>query len=68
MEELVNYIDKGGLIFSLLLIMSGIGITLIFYKFFEINFFNALEFKRFQEISDSSESLNDFKELLHTFF
>ena len=66
MEELVNYIDKGGLIFSLLLIMSGIGITLIFYKFFEINFFNGLEFKGFQEISDSSESLNDFKELLHT--
>ena len=30
MEELVNYIDKGGLIFSLLLIMSGIGITQYF--------------------------------------
>ena len=34
MNEFSNYVDKGGIIFMLLLIMSAIGLTIIIYKFF----------------------------------
>ena len=33
MNEFENYIDKGGIIFIILLIMSAIGLTIIIYKF-----------------------------------
>ena len=37
MEIFYDYIEKGGIIFSILLAMSAVGITLITYKFIEIN-------------------------------
>ena len=39
MNEFSNYVDKGGIIFMLLLIMSAIGLTIIIYKFLELYLF-----------------------------
>ena len=47
MENFYDYIEKGGIIFSILLAMSAVGITLITYKFIEINFFNDLDLQSF---------------------
>ena len=61
MEDLYNYIDKGGIIFSILLFFSAVGVTLIIYKFFEITFFIDFNFKNFEDLLDRSNSIDDFK-------
>ena len=42
MSEFSNYVDKGGIIFMLLLIMSAIGLTIIIYKFLELYLFRKM--------------------------
>ena len=44
MEDFNIYIEKGGIIFSILLLFSAVGITLIFYKMFEGNPNTAINF------------------------
>ncbi len=61
MDDLYNYIDKGGIIFSILLFFSAVGITLIIYKFFEITFFIDFNFKIFEDLLDKSHNIDDFK-------
>jgi biopolymer transport protein ExbB len=61
MDDLYNYIDKGGIIFSILLFFSAVGITLIIYKFFEITFFIDFNFKSFEDLLDKSHNIDDFK-------
>ena len=46
MNEFGNYIDKGGLIFIILLIMSAVGLTIIIYKFFELYLFGKKWIKK----------------------
>ncbi len=61
MDDLYNYIDKGGTIFSILLFFSAVGGTLIIYKFFEITFFIDFNFKSFENLLDKSHNIDDFK-------
>ncbi len=61
MNEFQNYLDKGGIIFSLLLVMSIIGLAIIIYKFFEIYFFSNLNFKKFFKHLEESKNLSNFK-------
>ena len=51
MNEFGNYIDKGGLIFIILLIMSTDGLTIIIYKFFELYLFGKNGLKKFDQSS-----------------
>jgi len=64
MENFFDYIEKGGIIFSILLVLSAVGLTLIIYKFIEINFFNDFDLQSFEEDLSKSSTLNDFKELV----
>ena len=64
MENFYDYIEKGGIIFSILLVLSAIGLTLITYKFIEINFFNDFDLQSFEEDLSKSKTLNDFKGLI----
>ena len=64
MENFYDYIEKGGIIFSILLVLSAIGLTLITYKFIEINFFNDLDLKSFEEDLTESNNIEDFKRLI----
>ena len=64
MENFFDYIEKGGIIFSILLVLSAVGLTLIIYKFIEINFFNDFDLQSFEEDLSKSISLNDFKQLV----
>ena len=64
MENFYDYIEKGGIIFSILLILSAVGITLITYKFIEINFFNDLDLQSFEQDLNDTSNISDFKQLL----
>ena len=64
MENFYDYIEKGGIIFSILLVLSAVGLTLIIYKFIEINFFNDFDLQSFEEDLSKSITLNDFKQLV----
>ena len=67
MGEFQNYIDKGGVIFAILLIMSAIGTTIILYKFIELYLFNNDKFINCEELLDQSENFSDFKNNLTNF-
>ena len=64
MGEFQNYIEKGGIIFSLLLIMSAIGLTIILYKFFELYFFKKNDFKMFDSCLVESKTISHFEQSL----
>ena len=64
MENFYDYIEKGGIIFSILLILSAVGLTLITYKFIEINFFNDLDLESFEKDLTDSANISDFERLL----
>ena len=64
MGEFQNYIDKGGVIFTILLVMSAIGTTIIIYKFIELYLFNNDKFHNCDELLDRSKNFSDFKEHL----
>ena len=61
MENFFDYIEKGGVIFSILLIFSAIGVTLILYKFLELNFFNGFDVRNFQKLLINSKTIDEFK-------
>ena len=62
MGEFQNYIDKGGVIFTILLVMSAIGTTIIIYKFIELYLFNNDKLLDCDELLDRSKNFSDFKE------
>ena len=64
MEIFYDYIEKGGIIFSILLAMSAVGITLITYKFIEINFFNDLDLQIFEQDLTNTSNIGDFRQLI----
>ena len=64
MENFYDYIEKGGIIFSILLVLSAIGLTLITYKFIEINFFNDLDLQSFEQDLTNTFNIGDFKQLI----
>ena len=64
MVEFQNYIEKGGVIFSLLLIMSAIGLTIILYKFFELYLLKNNEFKTFDNFLRESKTIAQFEQSL----
>ena len=64
MVEFGNYIEKGGLIFSILLVMSAIGLTIIIYKFFELYLFKKNDFKKINYLISDSGSITQFEKNL----
>ena len=64
MEDLGNYIDKGGIIFSILLLISAIGISLIIYKIFELTFFIDYDFRNLEDSLEKSKTIESFKNLI----
>ena len=64
MGEFANYIEKGGAIFSLLLIMSAIGLTIIIYKFFELYLLKKSDFKELNLFLLENNSISQFKQNL----
>ena len=64
MGEFGNYIEKGGVIFSILLIMSAVGLTIIIYKFFELYLFKKNDYKKVDYYINQSSSINQFEQNL----
>ena len=64
MVEFGNYIEKGGLIFSILLVMSAIGLTIIIYKFFELYLFKKIDFKKINYLINDRGSITQFEKNL----
>lgn len=64
MELVLNYFDKGGIVFFALGLLSVFSITIIVYKFLDIYFFNDLNLKKFIEDSDKISSLEEIESLI----
>ena len=64
MELVLNYFDKGGIVFFALGLLSVFSITIIVYKFLDIYFFNDLNLKKFIEDSDKVNSLEEMENLI----
>ena len=67
MNDFANYLEKGGVIFSLLLIMSAIGLTIIIYKFFELYLLNKNNYKQLDFFLKENNSISKFRENLESF-
>ena len=64
MEDLSNYIEKGGNIFSILFFISAIGISLIIYKILELTFFIDYDFRNLEDSLEKSKTIDNFKNLV----
>ena len=64
MEIVLNYFDKGGIVFLALGFLSIISIAIIIYKFLDIYFFNDLNLKRFLKDSSEVSSLENIENLI----
>ena len=64
MESFLIYIDKGGIIFTSLFVLSIITIAIVTLKIFEIYFLRKLDFSKFYNllIADKNNNINDIKE------
>ena len=63
MESFFTYLDKGGLIFSFLFILSIITITIITFKFLEIYIFQNLDFSKVISLIDNSNKQISIEEI-----
>ena len=64
MEIVLNYFDKGGIVFLALGFLSIISIAIIIYKFLDIYFFNDLNLKKFLKDSSDVNSLEEVENLI----
>ena len=64
MEIVLNYFDKGGIVFLALGFLSIFSITIIVYKFLDIYFFNDLNLKKFLKDSGEVNSLEEIENLI----
>ena len=64
MEIILNYFDKGGIVFFALGFLSIYSIAIIIYKFLDIYFFNDLNLKRFLKDSSEVGSLENIENLI----
>ena len=64
MEIVLNYFDKGGIVFLALGFLSIFSITIIVYKFLDIYFFNDLNLKKFLKDSSEVNSLEEMQNLI----
>ena len=64
MEIVLNYFDKGGIVFLALGFLSIFSIAIIIYKFLDIYFFNDLNLKKFLKDSSDVNSLEEVENLI----
>ena len=64
MEIVLNYFDKGGVVFLALGFLSIVSIAIIIYKFLDIYFFNDLNLKKFLKDSTDLNSLEEVENLI----
>ena len=64
MESFLIYIDKGGIIFTSLFVLSIITIAIVTLKVIEIYFLRKLDFSKFYSllIADKNNNINDVRE------
>ena len=64
MESFLIYIDKGGIIFTSLFVLSIITIAIVTLKIIEIYFLRKLDFSKFYSllIADKNNNINDVRE------
>ena len=67
MEILVDYFDKGGLIFLLLLFFSIVALTIILFKSSEIFFFLKININKFNDDVDSSNNVEDLRSRIENY-
>ena len=64
MEIVLNYFDKGGIVFLALGFLSIVSIAIIIYKFLDIYFFNDLNLKKILKDSSEVNTLEEIENLI----
>ncbi len=68
MEILIDYFDKGGFIFLLLLFFSVVSLTIILFKSFEIFFFLKININKFNDDIDQSNNVEELRTRIENSF
>ena len=67
MESFLIYIDKGGIIFSSLFVLSIITIAIVTLKIFEIYFLRKLDFSKFYSLLVADKNNNNINDVRESF-
>ena len=67
MESFLIYIDKGGIIFTSLFVLSIITVAIVTLKIFEIYFLRKLDFSKFYSILIANKNNNNIKDVEESF-
>lgn len=67
MESFLIYIDKGGIIFTSLFVLSIITVAIVTLKIFEIYFLRKLDFSKFYSLLIADNNNNHIKDLKESF-
>ena len=67
MESFLIYIDKGGIIFTSLFVLSIITIAIVTLKIFEIYFLRKLDFSKFYILLITDQNKNNIKDVRESF-
>ena len=67
MESFLIYIDKGGIIFTLLFVLSIVTIAIVTLKIFEIYFLRKLDFSKFYSLLIADKNNNNINDVRESF-
>jgi len=67
MESFLIYIDKGGIIFTSLFVLSIITVAIVTLKIFEIYFLRKLDFSKFYSLLIADKNNNNIKDVRESF-
>ena len=67
MESFLIYIDKGGIIFTSLFVLSIITVAIVTLKIFEIYFLRKLDFSKFYSLLIANKNNNNIKDVEESF-
>ena len=67
MESFLIYLDKGGIIFTSLFVLSIITIAIVTLKIFEIYFLRKLDFSKFYSLLIANKNNNNIKDVEESF-
>ena len=67
MESFLIYIDKGGIVFTLLFVLSIVTIAIVTLKIFEIYFLRKLDFSKFYSLLIADKNNNNINDVRESF-
>lgn len=67
LETIFNFIDKGGIVFVLLIFLSFISIAIIIFKIIQFSFISKINFSEIENIIESSKNLEEIQDKFNSY-